>query len=574
MLNKKFKLIIIPTLVFLFIFFFSGCTMTKKMVVRVSFDELQSGAYYGGSLLFNTSDTSISQLGEGTLIAFQDITYGWAQEDTETFTSEIKSKQYGYFFIRDIEPDLIIYDFLIYDQTGKIIKQKDAAVLQVMIGNADFSKNRSADGFQGVVFHKDVQGLNAAIEDSCLLSFIHEEPQTEENSENPESKDEFRRVLFRVQQTSNSNAKQHPKGIVAISHSNPKALVVNTSFHEFSNFDIEELENCVVFSQTDNLPTFAPGDFLLDHEMGEVKKVINVIENDMIVLLETEDANMEDALGSVIVEVDGSPEEIINRYGSDSDREKFQRARINLIEKEWDINILEKELAKVKIENTFKIDVDCNINLHSSVDSFSSKGKITFPMSLSSILMMEAMISFEKEHEHRVADPEVSFSICGIPVKVGVPIDFYYDLKAQLARFDFEFGPQMHMELGFNYDVGAKVKYKWKVMPVGIKSWSHASGIYTHSESLHGPIVDFDDSPILTAETGFKTYPGITIACVLRPQMEIPFALQAKYKDNQTTLDFITEGNMEMVLDVKFYKRTFKFGRVFKYTKELYDSSK
>ncbi|MFP4461768.1 MAG: hypothetical protein ACLFQE_06185, partial [Thermotogota bacterium] len=251
---------------------------------------------------------------------------------------------------------------------------------------ADFSKNRMADRFSGAVFHKEVHSQHAAITDSCLLSFIHEEPQTEENTVNPESQEEYRRVLFRVQQTTNSLVKQHPKGIVAIRQSSPKALVMNTGFHGFLNYDVEEVENYVIFIQTDNLPEFAPGDFLLDHEMGVVKKVVSVVEdNGMIIVLETEEADMQEALGSVIV--------------------------------------------------------------------------------------------------------------------------------------------------------------------------------------------DFDDNPLLTAETGFKTYPGIAIACILGPQMEIPFALQAEYKDTHTTLDFITEGEMEMALDVKFYKHTFKFGRVFKYSKELYGST-
>ncbi len=574
MLKNRHNLLFISILSLMFLFFLTSCTTTNTIIIRVPFEELQSGAYYGGSLLFNSTDPSMSQLGDGTLIAFQDITYGWVEEEEDVFTSEILSKKFGYLFIRDIEPGQIIYDFLVYDENGRIIKRKDREVIPVMIGDADFSNNRTTDGFSGVVFHKDVHSQHSAITDSCLLSFIHEEPQTEENTLNPESKEEYRRVLFRVQQTTNSLVKQHPKGIVAISHTSPKALVVNTGFHGFINYDVEEFENYVVFIQTDNLPSFAPGDYLLDHEMGDVKKVVSVIENGMIVVLETEEADMQEALGSVIVNVEGSLEEIINRYGSQQDRENLERARVNLIEKEWDINILEEELADVKIENTFKMDVDCSIHLHASFDSFSSNGKLSFPMSLSSILMMEAMIGFEKEHEYRLADPEVSFSVCGLPVKVGVPIDFYYDLKAQLAKLDFEFGPEMHMELGFKYDVGAKVKYKWKVIPVGIKSWSSASGIHTHSESLHGPILDFDANPVLSAEAGFKTYPGIKIACILRPQMEIPFALQSEFKDSHTTLDFMTEGEMEMVLDLKFYKHTFKFGRVFKYTKELYNSAK
>jgi hypothetical protein len=570
------KVLLVIVLLITLLFFLASCTTTKTVIVRVPFEELQGGAYYGGSLLFNAEDPSMSQLEDGTLIAFQDITYGWAQEDEETFTSEIKSKHYGYLFIRDIEPDQIVYDFLVYDDNGKIIKRNDRQVLPVMSGNADFSSNRTPDGFSGAVFHKEVESQHAAITDSSLLSFIHEEPQTNENSPNPESKEEYRRVLFRVQQTANSLVKLYPKGIIAISHSNPKALVVNTGFHGFIKSDVEEDENYVVFAQTDNLPAFKPGDFLLDHEKGEVKKVLSVTENGTSVKLETEseEVYMADALGSVIVDIDGSLEEIIARYGSQQDRENLERARVNLIEKEWDIPIMEEELADVKIENTFKMDVDCSIHLHSGVDSFSSNGTISFPMRLSSILVMEAMIGFEKEDDYRLADPEVSFSVSGIPVKVGVPIDFYYDLKAQLAKLDFEFGPEMHMKLGFKYDVGAKVKYKWKVIPVGVKNWSSASGIHTHSEDLHGPILDFDANPVLSAEAGFKTYPGIKIACVLRPQMEIPFALQSEFKDSHTTLDFMTEGEMEMALDVKFYKHTFKFGRVFKYTKELYNSAK
>jgi len=45
----------------------------------------------------------------------------------------------------------------------------------------------------------------------------------------------------------------------------------------------------------------------------------------------------------------------------------------------------------------------------------------------------------------------------------------------------------------------------------------------------------YDTSPNLTSEVGFKAYPGVTIACVLRPEMEIPFALRGSLENN--TLD-------------------------------------
>ncbi|HPF16189.1 MAG TPA: hypothetical protein P5107_08445 [Thermotogota bacterium] len=572
MKKMALKHLLLAALTLLLLFFLVSCTSTRMLIVRIPFDELQNGAFYGGSLLFNPADPSISQLGDGTLIAFQDIEYGWEDEGDDTYTSQIASKRYGYLYIRDIEPDQIAYDFLVYDSKGEIVKRKENAVLSLALGAPDFSKSRDSDTFTGIAYHSDVHSQHAAIAEAYLLSFIHEEPQTEENSTDPVSQGSYRRVLFRVQQTSNSLVQVHPKGIIAISHSTPKSLVVNSAFHALIDGHTENDVSFLTFLKTSALPEFEPGDYILDDLAGDVKQVIAVTDYEYMIIVQAREAAMQDALGSVLVQVEGSLEEIISRYGSEQDRENLQRARVNLIEKEWDIPILDEELASVKIENTFKMDVDCSIHLHVSFDSFSSNGKLSFPMSLSSIFMIEAMIGFEEEHSSRVADPEVSFSVCGIPVKVGVPIDFYYDLKAQLAKFDFEFGPQMNMELGFTYDVGAKVKYKWKVIPVGIKSWSDASGIHTHSESMHGPIIDYDADPLLTAEAGFKTYPGITIACILRPQMEIPFSLQANYKDHHTTLDFETSGEMEMKLDLKFYSHTFKFGRVFKYTKELYHS--
>ena len=569
------NLLIMSILIFTLLFFLASCTNTRTLIVRIPFDELQNGAFYGGSLLFNPVDPSMSQLGDGTLIAFQDIEYGWeTEEEEDTYTSEITSKRYGYLYIRNIEPDRIVYDFLVYDSDGRIVKRKDAAELPLVLGVPDFSNTRDSDTFTGIAYHTDIASSHAAIADAYLLSFIHEEPQTEENSTDPTAGEAYRRVLFRVQQTSNSLIKVHPKGIIAVSHSSAKSLVVNSAFHPLIDAHTEDDLSFLTFLKTQELPEFEPGDYILDDLAGDVMQVVAITDYEYMIIVQARKAQMQDALGSVLVQVDGSLEEIISRYGSEQDRENLQRARINLIEKEWDIHILDEELASVKIENSFRMDVNCSIHLHASFDSFSSNGKLSFPMTMSSILMIEAMIGFEEEHQSRIADPEVSFSVCGIPVKVGVPIDFYYDLKAQLAKFDFEFGPQMNMELGFTYDVGAKVKYKWKIIPVGIKSWSDASGIHTHSESMHGPVIDFDADPTLTAQAGFKTYPGITIACILRPQMEIPFALQAEYKDHHTTLDFITSGEMEMALDLKFYKHTFKFGRVFKYTKELYNSSK
>jgi hypothetical protein len=146
-------------------------------------------------------------------------------------------------------------------------------------------------------------------------------------------------------------------------------------------------------------------------------------------------------------------------------------------------------------------------------------------MEFSSILVIDALLGFKKDGEYRLADPGISFTVSGVPVRVSVPIDFYYSLEAVLAELTMEFGRVLDLELGFKYDVGAKIKFKWKVIPKGVSTWAHASGIHSESAHIHESI-DFQDTPSLSTEIGLKVSPGVTIASVIRPQMEIPFGLR------------------------------------------------
>lgn len=89
-LSRSFLLFVASVIV---VFSLSSCIVVDNPVlVRVPFEELKGGAYYGGGLLFSPSDMSISHLGEGTLIAFQDLRMEWAPEEG----SSIAERNYGY----------------------------------------------------------------------------------------------------------------------------------------------------------------------------------------------------------------------------------------------------------------------------------------------------------------------------------------------------------------------------------------------------------------------------------------------------------------------------------------------
>ncbi|WP_289059599.1 hypothetical protein [uncultured Mesotoga sp.] len=552
------------------ILFLSACVKPNPQVVRIAFEELQEGAFYNGSLMFNPSDPSYSHLDKGTLIAFQDITYGWEDRGDDLYIPIIVNKKFGYLYIRDVSQEHIEYEYLVYGADGTIIEREDSVYLNMGEGEASFSSASEDSGFSGVSYHTGVNATHPVIANSCLLSFIHEVPEAV-SEEETSSKQEFRRVVFRIQQPGMTQTSRYPKGVLAISTSSPKSHVVNSSFyHRITNGETDA-EDEMVFLKTDNLPEFWPGDFVLDGKYGVVKMVESVDDSDPSrIVLNTVETALEDALGTVIIEIEGDLAEILTKYSDPADLIDPQSIRAEMLKKEWDVEIVDDEEISAKIKNTFKLYVDVSISFHDSVDKFSSSGRISFPMSLASLLSIDGIVGFENDDSYKLAEPSVEFSVYGIPVKVSVPLYFFYDVAATLAELKFEFGPELNLELGFNYDVGAEVEYEYKIIPKGVHSWGHASGIFSHSEGIDLDY-EYDTCPNLTSEVGFKAYPGVTIACVLRPEMEIPFALRGSLENNILDLDLLVEGHMEMKLDVKFYDHTWKFGRVFKHTRQLYE---
>jgi hypothetical protein len=550
-----------------------------QIIIRIPFAELQSGGYYGGNLIYHPEDPLISHIGKGTLIAFQDITFGWEEEGDDEYCPVAINKNYGYLYIKEIDVTEIIYDYLIYNDTGDIIETGDGVSLQLLLGAPDYSCEQRDNVFSGIRYFEDVNNFGESLKGTYLLNFRHDNPEENENGEIP-LQETYRRVIFRIQGDPESPY-EYEKGIIAASLFAPHSIVVNSAYHSEYTEHGEATETAIAFYNTLNLPTFNTGDFILDARFGIVRKVVSVDDSHpSYTLLQTELSNMDVAVGTVSVTMEGDLEEIINRYGSRSDRQIIQRAiearkQFNLYEKEWDINILDRDDVKVTLENKFSLDVKASIHFHLSWKELSSHGSISFPMDFSSVLAIEALLGFEKGDTKELADPGITFSVCGVPIKIDVPISFIYELKAELAEFDFEFGPELGLELGFKYDVGAKIKFKWKVIPVGIKTWHSASGIFKISKGFVGPNVTFSDRPELTSTIGLQFEPGITIACVIRPQLTMPFELIGDLRFRSSGLELIlqfqTTGDLEIKIGVSFINKTFHLGRVFHYLQHIGD---
>ena len=557
--------------VVLLMLFVSSCVNKHHPgVVRIAFEELQEGVFYSGSLMFDPSDPSYSHLHKGTLIAFQDITYGWEDIGDDVYVPIIIKTEYGYMYIRDVHEEYVEYEYLLYGPDGRIVEREDSVFLSVAAGEADFSSASENAGFCGIAYHTGVNASHSVISNSYLLSFIHEIPETV-GEEEIIPQEEYRRVVFRIQQAGITQTSHYPKGVVAISASNPKSHVVNSSFHHRVINGATDPEDEVVFLKTGHLPEFAPGDFILDAEHGVVRKIESVDDSDPSqITLGTTKANLVDALGTIIIKVEGDLSEIVQKHAARNDLFESQNVRVELLNLGWAVKIVNLLEAHAQILNSYVLYADVSISLHKSIDKFNSSGRISFPMTLRSVLEIDAMVGFEKEDSHKLVEPGITFTLSGIPITISMPIYAFYEVSADLAQLEFEFGPELKLELGFNYDVGAEVRYGSKALAFGVHAWGDASGIFGHSEDM---VLDYkyDTSPRLSSKIGLKAYPGVTIACVFRPDMEIPFDLHAFLEDDRLKLDLEVEGHMEMRLDMGIYKHTWRFGKVFGYTRHLYE---
>ena len=382
-----------------------------------------------------------------------------------------------------------------------------------------------------------------------LLTFRHEIPDAE--SSGPVS---FRKVLFRVQQPPMVSSTRFPSGVIAVSNFIPRSLMINSSLL------VQEpsaIENQIEFSKTSSLPNFSTGDYIFDTMKDSLRRVVSVNNSDPSkVTLETEEAFVEEALGTLILNIEGDVSEITERFGTESDRSFAESVTTNLITKEWEVSMVDEDEIKVAIKNKLVLDANISLDFHLSYDKFSSNGTPRFPTKVSSILEIVGKEGFETEKTKKVAEPEVSISVCGIPVKVSIPIEIFYGLETQIAGIDLQFGPEIEVYPKFHYEVEAKIDFH------GPHGKSYTRGSIDHNSTFVDK-VDFDGSPEIEGKFGFKFYPGVTIACVLRPEMEIPVGFSAKVNESKAELDFETEGHIMIKLNLLFYKHTFAKTKVF-----------
>jgi len=335
-----------------FIVLITSCGLQREIwVVRIPFEELTQGAFYGGSLVFHPTDPSRSHLAKGSLIAFQDITYAWEDMGDEEFAPYVAEKRYGYLYIKRINTTEIEFDYLIYGPNGAILEHANGLILHLMIGEPNFTHARSEEGFKGFMYHSNEHSMHHFIQHTQLLSFIHELPQETDDGEETNNgreillQENFRRMVFRIENTGKT-AFHSQSGVLGTSIKHPRALVMNSAYYDVVEFDGQDLSEQIAFLRTAQLPVFHVGDFILDAHYDGVREIVGIDDDPNLdyLIMHTQEAHMEDALDTVVVEIEGDLEQIIQRYGSPKDQRQLAEA-----EKRYRTNLIEKRLGQYAI---------------------------------------------------------------------------------------------------------------------------------------------------------------------------------------------------------------------------------
>ena len=583
-MKRTLKTSIVLMIFGLFLLFSVSCTVkTVNPLIRIPFDELKTGGFYSGSLLHSPlHSSSLKHLGKGTLIAFQDITYGWeVNEASDSMKTVIKGKDYGYLFIRSIDEQAIHYDYLIFNAEGEIKDRGESCTESLSTGEARFSDNRGK-GYSGIDYHMLTESTHTVVGDSNLLTFRNEfadiRLNEEMSSENVSPEDTFRRVVFRVQQTGSDLTSRFPGGVIAVSASKPKTLVVNSAFHTLEEIGNSSTNTAIAFRKTDELPDFSAGDYILDSRWGIVRRVETVEASGNTIVLETQQAELWDALGTVVLSVEGSLSELMQRYHSLDNPQNPQRKHFKIYEDDFETTIIDEQAASAKLKNHILLDSDMSIDLHHSIDTASSHGHFSFPMELKTILDLTAEAGIDEDGSKELAEVSIPLDIDGLSVKVTVPLELTYSLQAQLEKLQYKFGPDLKFNMTFDYTI--KVYTKWECTK---KMWGHcvwgkyvikdegnAHADFSHSETFIGPEIDSDDNAELDSVVGLSVSPGITIEYILTPKMSMPFTLETKLKDGHTDAYFEAKGEMEMELDLKLYDHTWHFGTLYDQKAHIY----
>jgi len=592
------------------LFFTSSCTnvpILPVFTIHMTLEQIKEGAFTGGQLIYS-ENSLINHLSPGVLIPILDSTYGWTQvENTEEFVYEKLSTIYAYCYVINVTGEEVEFDYLAYDEIGNILFHLEKVKLPVY--SPDDSSQPSRAGHQpgsqapaslkGMEYakipstdrmiHSALNGSSSrALQGARLLSFPFEKPDTSEQM--MFRGDETNQVvLFRIQSSAQSPF-EYNGGVVAASNEAFPNLIINTAFltewedpwedeevwdweeGDWEDAGIDDWEeeetDYVALIRSKNLPEISVGDYLLDSFSNRTGEVTQIEEypDEGFNRYYIEEIPINDALGAVYISVIGDIAQIVQRHGSDEDRQWVanllaERADVTLMDVQWKIPLYEATETigsmKIFLENNVKLGIDLGLNFEASWSVLSSKGHFYISLEAGMLLRAKGNIAAVFKGKKKLFNPSVKFSIGPIPLAIQCPVNAVSKLTLPALKIDMSAGPVVKTRLGFSYDIGAKLKFKWGWLPYP-DIWSDVTGVAEFDPDF---IVNLPaENPITLGHAkyaaGLSFSPGLKVVETLSLSLDIPVLLEMKLDitslTKNLTLDFHCSGEVTLELEAPF----------------------
>ncbi len=472
-------------LIVVFVVALSGCQIKKAedldFSIRMTPEQIRKGSFTGGRLIF--SETGINHLEKGTLIPILDMIQGFeALENGEGYGFKTFKENYGYYYVVESTSEYLIVDYLLYDSNGKIIVHEEGITVtegDILNFRGEELLNDSLDAFHYKVSYANFVARNGSysseLQGASLLSFPNEVP-TEEEQMNVNVKKRYRTVLFRLQETG-SEPYEYTSGVIAAHESIP-FLVIDSSYYD----ETYSTDSLIGINDPD-LPEIEVGDYILDHSASTVRRVTGSIPGNGTEGTQTFDTDiihLQEAVGAMRIQIDGDLAEIIQRYGSQAEKERLNEL---LSRKHYDVWDSHGKASLWKGEDAVQLELFYNTKLGINMDfnfivnwhEVSAKGDFSVATNNGFELFFDL--------QGHTADTEKKGTFFSIPLEVSVEkfkigIDFNivadYEIEEDAnASLDYILSMQTGpCEFGVHFDIGGKLAFKLAVIPY-IQTWQN-----------------------------------------------------------------------------------------------------
>jgi outer membrane protein assembly factor BamB len=580
------KLLILFILSFMIIF--SSCVQRGNKqpdyVIRMTPAQIREGAFTGGRLIYSR-DESVNMLRPGYFIPVIEMTKTWVKgESSEEYTFETTAVTYAYYYIVAIDDTKITMDYLSYNEEGTVLyHEENIEITQdyVVSSIRNKSSSESSEGHPYAVRFLSVDpredGASQALTGACLLSFPNEIPDETLQMNPREDTQSYLTVLFRLQPNATTQY-SYSNGLICAHHSEPR-LVVNVAF--FAEESVQVLADGVVFLNYPSLemPAIGPGDYLLltpesSEDIAGTRRITEGTTQGDNFLLTTESADFIEVTGGVELSISGDIEDLATRYG--------YRGTIKLIDLNEIITLWHKQGLELDLDLKFLLELDIGMDITACWNELSMKGHF-YMLSTDHLYLILKVLTDNKDPENNL---RVTLKEWKTRMQIG-PVVIYADYLInavaswdipELDKLQLGGGPWLDGKLGFDYDIGVKLKFAWGIFPYP-SFWADfgSDSFLDMGFKLITPELPNEISREMQLNLGIEFQPKFRFGDAIGPSFTLPFMFENNLKkvNGKWSYSLDLHPSIDFWINLKFldYRKEWYIGRIWEHTWNLYKNN-